>query len=284
VPRFTILGGATDADQNFSVGGATRWLLRCTSAGELQCQRYDSGGTHLGAAFLIDNATGAFTASTGRVISQHPTGVASYTVWQNTVGAVGMWIDGTLTLRFGTTDGSGAPNVLCFFAENGKFQTQFSGAFKPGGGTWTDSSDARIKNVLGDYANGLDAIKTLRPVRYTFKGNDTAEGVAPENEKVMGDDGLIKETDTKDAVVAPYGNSPHFHDAKNSKEFIGLIAQECEAAFPEIVSTRAAMIDGQPVADLRDLDPNALTYALINAVKTLAARIEALEAAQVTPG
>ena len=48
-------------------------------------------------------------------------------------------------------------------------------AYKPGGGVWGDSSDLRIKNVWNDYLDGLDQIKQLRPVRYSFKGNDTAK-------------------------------------------------------------------------------------------------------------
>jgi hypothetical protein len=56
-----------------------------------------------------------------------------------------------------------------------------------------------------------------------------------------------------------------------------LIAQECEAAFPEMVSRRAAMIDDKPVTDMRDLDTGPLIFALVNAVKEMAARIEVLE-------
>jgi hypothetical protein len=40
-------------------------------------------------------------------------------------------------------------------------------------------------------------------------------------------------------------------------------------------------IDGVEVNDLLELDTNPLVYTLINAVKELAARVEALEAAAV---
>ena len=134
---------------------------------------------------------------------------------------------------------------------------------------WADSSDARIKDVHGEYSNGLDSILSLRPVRFTFKGNDTPlPGVA---------------ADEKEAAVQY--DSPHKLAAEASREFIGLIAQECEAAFPEMVSQREAMIDGEHVTDMRDLDTTPLVYALVNAVKELktindqlAARIVALEA------
>jgi hypothetical protein len=44
-----------------------------------------------------------------------------------------------------------------------------------------------------------------------------------------------------------------------------------------MVTKRAAFIDGVAVNDLRDLDTSSLIFALVNAVKTLAARLAALE-------
>jgi len=148
-------------------------------------------------------------------------------------------------------------------------------AYKAAGGPWASNSDARIKNVLGDYEHGLDEIMALRPVRFTFKGNDT--NTPPANVAV---DGMpVSEDRADDPVVVPYDNSPHGGVAKLGIEYVGLIAQEVEPIMPEMVSTKPAYIDGQPVDDLRNLDTNALIYALVNAVKTLAARVAALEAA-----
>jgi len=129
-------------------------------------------------------------------------------------------------------------------------------ALKPGGGTWADSSDARTKTVLGDYQHGLAEITQLNPVRYQFKGNDgkPAAGAKP-----------------GDAPVT----SPH--GAVVDQEFIGLVAQEVEPVMPEMVSQHDGYIDGEPVTDMRELDTTPLIFALVNAVKTLAARIEALE-------
>lgn len=117
----------------------------------------------------------------------------------------------------------------------------YGNAFKPGGGAWSSSSDARIKNVLGDYITGLAAINELTPVRYTFKGND----------------------------------QDHIAD---DREYIGLIAQSVEAVMPEMVTQTRGHIDGQRVTDLRVLDSSALIYALINCVQELSQRIETLEA------
>ena len=43
-------------------------------------------------------------------------------------------------------------------------------AGKPGGGSWTNSSDARLKNILGEYTRGLDELRRLRPIRYRYNG------------------------------------------------------------------------------------------------------------------
>lgn len=74
-------------------------------------------------------------------------------------------------------------------AIDGTFQV-FGAAGKPGGGTWFDNSDARIKTVLGDFTDGLAEICRLRPRRYQFnQGEDTKTEhvgfVAQEIEAVM---------------------------------------------------------------------------------------------------
>ena len=143
---------------------------------------------------------------------------------------------------------------------DGKF-VHLGAAYKPGGGSWIDSSDARIKNVVGDYQLGLDEVRQLRPVIYTYKGNDTPED--PEADK---------------ATVPPFKGSPHNAAAQAGTEFVGLIAQEAETALPGMVTKKAGWIDGLEVDDLRDLDTTELIFALVNAVKQLAARLETLEA------
>jgi hypothetical protein len=129
-------------------------------------------------------------------------------------------------------------------------------AYKPGGGTWTAPSDARIKDVIGDYTHGLAEVLRLEPVRYTFKGNYSKLKL-PDDEP-----------------------SPHQQLAEEKKEFVGLIAQQAEVPMPEMVTTEAGYIDGDPVDDMRVLDTTALLFALVNSVKELSDRIEALEGRQ----
>jgi Chaperone of endosialidase len=133
-------------------------------------------------------------------------------------------------------------------------------AYKPGGGVWADSSDARIKTVHGEYKRSLDEIVQLRPVVYSFNGNDTA--MAP----------------PKSGEPLPYSESGHYQAALDERNFAGLIAQEVETVFPEMVTPRAGYINGAQVDDMRELDTTPLIFALINAVKELKARLEMLEA------
>lgn len=122
--------------------------------------------------------------------------------------------------------------------------------FKPGGGLWAATSDARIKDVRGDYKHGLAEVLKLQPVTFTYKGND---GLASDDP------------------------SPHAVAAAAKTPFVGLVAQQVEAVLPEMVSQEPGFIDGVAVGDLRRVDSSALIYALVNAVKELSARIEILE-------
>ena len=159
--------------------------------------------------------------------------------------------------------------------------TTFTGNFvvtgtgsKPGGGDWTDSSDARIKNVLGTYDRGLAAVKTLRPVRFTFKGNEIPDNAGSEEPPTLRDPNAPAPTPTPRVR-----HSPHAVVATRGQQFVGLIAQECEAAFPEMIALRPAIIDGVPVNDLREMDRTPLIFALVNAIKELSTRVETLERA-----
>jgi hypothetical protein len=136
---------------------------------------------------------------------------------------------------------------------------------KPGGGPWTDTSDARVKTVVRDYPQGLAQIKQITPRTFTYKANEVMPNALPPNPN----DPPVQPGD-------PDPRSPHY--GVLGEEFTGLIAQEIEAAFPEMVTQTPASIDGAPVSDLRVLDTTALIYAVINSLKELATRVEALEA------
>jgi hypothetical protein len=207
-----------------------------------------AGGVGIGGSAFILSSVTVQAAGTGDpyVLFTNSAGaLVSYTFWDHAAGQHKLYA------------GAG----LFVFDQAGQ-------AYKAGGGAWGSTSDARIKNDLGDYPRGLAEIVSLRPVTYTYKGNDTP--VAPAHAK--GDE------NSKLPLTVPYPNSDHAGAAKAEKKFAGLIAQEVEVIFPEMVSRRSAFIDGVAVDDLRDLDTTPLIFALINSCKELKARVEVLEA------
>ncbi len=72
-------------------------------------------------------------------------------------------------------------------------------AGKPGGGSWTNSSDIRLKDVKGKYNRGLKDILKLKPIKFNYKVNN------PRN-------------------------------LPSDIEYVGFIAQEVEKVFPEAIS------------------------------------------------
>jgi endosialidase-like protein len=143
-------------------------------------------------------------------------------------------------------------------------------ATKAGGGPWTAASDDRIKTVTGDYDKGLDDVLALRPVAFVYLGNDTA---SPDVRRVSPDPARAPYNGG-----APFPGSPHYQAALDRREFVGFVAQELEPVFPGMVTRQPGYIDGVAVPDVRQVNVGELVYALVNAVKTLAARVAALEA------
>lgn len=280
----TVNGGLTVSGANLTINGANIYA----SSGSLIA---GGGLVYLDAAaskFIQWDGTnfnvngGNTFATTANLIARRTGPFASVSANNPAMGAWGFWVPNNINqVQMGTVDGNGSAVAAGWYVNATQFVVLAANSYKPGGGAWLDSSDARIKTVLGKYDSGLDEILKLEPMRYRYKGNDTPAGQTPENAKKIGADGFVDETRSKDAVEVPYGNSPHYNVAVDGKQFIGLIAQTTEIVMPELVTRQAAMIDGKPVTDLRDLDTSPLIFALINAVKELAARIEALEAGKV---
>lgn len=155
-------------------------------------------------------------------------------------------------------------------------QFTFSGAaaaYKAGGGPWNVASDARIKDVHGDFTAGLAEVLALRPVEYSYKGNDTDTNILDHVEP----DGEVR-ADRRSTGAAPFPASMHFRVARDRQTLVGLVAQEVEQVIPAMVTKHQRFIDGQEVDDFRTMDTGPLTFALINAVKTLVAEIDTLKA------
>jgi hypothetical protein len=115
-------------------------------------------------------------------------------------------------------------------------------AFKPATNTWSTTSDLRLKNVVGDYTDGLAFLQTLpQAIRYTFNGKA--------------------------------------HTPANGVEYVTFPAQDLQAVAPDWVSTYQDKLDDSDSAptDVLAINTSTLIYTLVNAVKELAARVSTLE-------
>jgi hypothetical protein len=216
-----------------------------------------------------------FPSSAGSVVFGGPPGGGS--LWGVT------WMDPSFTSNYAFISANSSTNVFSIvnvaggsnellLSGDGTFSYVGQGtAYKSGGGSWTAPSDDRIKTVHGDYVAGLDQVLALRPVWFTYKGNDT-----PTSDLAAPTSGPATARYTGQA---PFPGSPHYVPARDRTEFVGFVAQEVETVLPDMVRRSTGFVDGAAVSDLRSVDVSNLVYALVNAVKTLAARVAALEAA-----
>jgi hypothetical protein len=114
-------------------------------------------------------------------------------------------------------------------------------AAKPTTNTWTISSDERIKTNVQPYTKGLAEICQVEPVTYDYNG--------------------------KAGIAAGPGG-------------VSIIAQALQPIFPECVGSYRGKLEetDQEETDILNYNGHAITFALINAVKELNAKVEALEA------
>lgn len=285
-PRWNIVLGDGAAETGGNAGN--NFLL----------QNYGDNGAYIGVPLSINRASGAVTVTTPLTVNSAFTAnstvavagaiTTSATIWANTsISTAGyMSCTGAMTASSHNFSGdsnywlgtSGTENLMNFasgwffgFARsgglmrwvtqgntlqamtldgNGQFFVASANATKPGGGGWNASSDARIKTVEADYAAGLEQVLALQPVVYHYNGND-ADPTA-----------MLNEPEVK-AV---------------QRSFVGLVAQAVELVMPEMVYQEEGWIDGKKVTDFRKLDNSPLIYAIVNAIKTIAERLDALEA------
>lgn len=114
-------------------------------------------------------------------------------------------------------------------------------AAKPTTNTWTIASDERIKTNVQPYAKGLAEICQVNPITYDYNG--------------------------KGGIPAGPGG-------------VSILAQELQPVFPECVGSYKGKLDegDEEDTDILNYNGHAITFALINAVKELNAKVEALEA------
>jgi hypothetical protein len=98
-----------------------------------------------------------------------------------------------------------------------------------------------LKTDVSEFSDGLAQLKKLKPINYRYNGKAGTNTRSP---------------------------------------FVGLIAQDVLPVLPHMVGRFMGRLEetDQQDTELLTLDPSALTYVLVNAVKELDARLEALEA------
>ncbi|MBL7943285.1 MAG: tail fiber domain-containing protein, partial [Flavobacteriales bacterium] len=111
-------------------------------------------------------------------------------------------------------------------------------AAKPGGGSWTATSDARLKENVLPFTQGLQEVLKLEPVTYHYITNTG-------------------------------------HDT--SAVHVGVIAQELQKICPAMVDAcEMELLDGTK-GEYLSVDPSAFTYMLINAIQEQQKQIDELE-------
>ena len=125
---------------------------------------------------------------------------------------------------------------------NGRFLVTSPSAYKAGGGSWLSTSDERVKRDIKPFQQGLAEIERVRPIRFKYNGL-----------------GGTQDTGT---------------------EFVGVIAQELERISPAMVNSERTKLhkDDAQETDIKQVDPSAFTYMLINAVQEQQKLIRSQEA------
>jgi hypothetical protein len=154
--------------------------------------------------------------------------------------------DGGLSLAYltpGTAGGFYAYNVTAIdslFANDIAIST--ANASKPGGGAWLSNSDERVKKDITEFTQGLAELEQVRPVSFKYNG--------------LGDTVL------------------------DGKTYVGVVAQDLQRILPSMVTERKTKLhkDDAATTAIRQVDPSAFTYLLINSVKDLSSQVKELRA------
>lgn len=123
-------------------------------------------------------------------------------------------------------------NVGIGVAPSYKLHLSTDSAGKPNGGSWTNSSDRRLKENIRPFTDGLSVLKGINPVNYTYNG-------LADNPKGM--------------------------------QGIGVVAQDVKDVVPYTVSTYKAKLHPEDTkeTELYNFNASALMFVNINAIKEL---------------
>ena len=130
-------------------------------------------------------------------------------------------------------------NTFSVQASAGSYQSNNSS-------TWSTTSDIRIKKNIVENATGLDAIEKIQVRNFEYKTQDE----------------IITDNPELEEVIDSIGQKP-------TGQQLGVIAQEIEEILPDVVETQTTGI--------KTVNPDNLTWDLVNAVKELSAEVKKLK-------
>ena len=202
---------------------------------------YDNGNSHIESnTSLWLNSNGAPVVTNGHVTVNN---------WLDIVNNLGRGLglnDTYSGVHFGIAPSNGYLNFGTIYS-SGDIATRAiaidtAGNCYNASGSWVQFSarSTKLQESIAPYTTGLAAVTSLNPVTFQY------------------------------TQAVSFGADSPTH--------IGLLADEVEPIMPEIVGDATVAVDGVPTP-VGTILPGALVYALINAVKEVAQRLEAVEAA-----
>jgi hypothetical protein len=121
--------------------------------------------------------------------------------------------------------------------------------------TWSTTSDVRIKKDIIDNTQGLDVINNIRVRNFKYRKPEEID---------LSEFPKIVESGLDATCVSKWDIS------NDGKTQIGVIAQELEEVLPN------SIINNEKYGD-KEVDSDAITWHLVNAVKELSAKVKELE-------
>lgn len=149
------------------------------------------------------------------------------------IGSIELFKDFSNTIDFNNNSNSAQLSINLNNNASHDLQLAFDDAAKPGTNAWTVSSDARLKDDVRSFKDGLETLNKINPVYYEYNGK---------------------------------ANTP------KGQYYVGVLAQELQKATPYMVGSFEHTPDPKN-ADVKEeylsVNNGALSYVLVNSVKEL---------------